>query len=74
MSTINALRNSLDRANQNAKSGMYEAMQQAAETCSPEDFDAYNDAARRAQVTGTLVAEELRAQHGLTKAIIDGVQ
>ena len=74
MSSINALRNSLDRAHQNARSGVEEALHQVIETGSMEDFEAYTDAARRMQLTGSVVGEELRAQHGLTKAIIDGIQ
>ncbi|GLX14966.1 type III secretion protein [Pseudomonas straminea] len=74
MTSINALRNSLDRAHQNAKSGLEDALGQVVDTGSLEDFEAYTDAARRAQLTGTVVGEELRAQHGLTKAIIDGIQ
>lgn len=74
MSSINALRNSLDRAHQNAKSGLEDALREVVETGSIEDFEAYIDASHRVQLTGSVVGEELRAQHGLTRAIIDGIQ
>ncbi|SDH58450.1 HrpF protein [Pseudomonas flavescens] len=74
MTSINALRNGLDRVNKEAKEGMMDALHQAMDTACVDDINAYNDAARRAQLTGAMVGEELRAQHGLTKAIIDGIQ
>lgn len=74
MSSLDALRNRLDRANDRAQSDVEDALLQASESADVDDMLAYNDAARRAQLTGTVVNEELRAQHGLTKAIIDGIQ
>ncbi|WP_437883141.1 type III secretion protein [Pseudomonas sp. LRF_L74] len=74
MSSLDALRNRLDRANDRAQSEVEDALLQASESADVDDMLAYNDAARRAQLTGTVVTEELRAQHGLTKAIIDGIQ
>lgn len=74
MSSLEALRNRLDRAQEMAIRDKDDALQQAAESADIEDMRAYNEAARRAQLVGTVVSEELRAQHGLTKAIIDGIQ
>lgn len=74
MSSLEALRNRLDRAQELATRDKDDALQLAAETADIGDMQAYNEAARRAQLVSTVVSEELRAQHGLTKAIIDGIQ
>ncbi|PKM32746.1 MAG: type III secretion protein [Gammaproteobacteria bacterium HGW-Gammaproteobacteria-12] len=74
MSSLEALRNRLDRAQESAARNKDEALLQAAESADINDMHAYNEAARKAQLVSSVVSEELRAQHGLTKAIIDGIQ
>ncbi|KAF1006979.1 MAG: hypothetical protein GAK32_02377 [Pseudomonas fluorescens] len=51
-----------------------EAALDAEDTASPEDFRAFADAAQKMATTTSVMNEGLRAQHGITKSIFDGIQ
>jgi hypothetical protein len=39
-----------------------------------EDMQAFNEASKQSDVANMIMNEGLRAKHGITKAIIDGIQ
>lgn len=69
-----SLQNHLDHSLSRAQSHMEDAAMDASESGSIEDLQAFNDAQRETDVANIAVNESLRAKHGITKAIIDGIQ
>jgi hypothetical protein len=53
---------------------MDDAAETASDSGSMEDLRAFNDASQQTTVANMILNEGLRAKHGITKAIIDGVQ
>ncbi|MBD1554536.1 type III secretion protein [Pseudomonas typographi] len=74
MLSMKSLQNRLDHAYKNAQSDMDDAEMVASESGDVEDMRAFNDASSKTQVANTILNESLRAKHGITKAIIDGIQ
>jgi hypothetical protein len=74
MLSLKSLQNRLDHAYQHAQSEMDDAELTATDSGSVEDMRAFNDASSKTQLTNTILNESLRAKHGITKAIIDGIQ
>jgi hypothetical protein len=74
MLSMKALQNRLDHLYQDAQSDMDHAEMEASESGTVEDMMAFNDASRKTQVANTLINESLRAKHGITKAVLDGIQ
>lgn len=74
MINFKSLQNHLDHSMSRAQSDMDEAAMDASESGSVEDLQAFNDAQRETDVASIAINETLRAKHGITKAIIDGIQ
>lgn len=74
MLSIKSLQNRLDHLYQNAESDMEDAQMTASDSGDVEDMRAFNDASRKSQVASTMLNESLRAKHGITKAVLDGIQ
>jgi len=74
MIEFKSLEHHLDRSFARAHDEMDDAAMDASESASPEDMQAFNDASQKVATATTLMNEGLRAQHGITKAIIDGFQ
>ncbi|KGS14946.1 MULTISPECIES: type III secretion protein [Pseudomonas syringae group] len=74
MISFNSLQRHLDNSSNRAQTNMEDAAMQASESGSIEDMQAFNDAQQQADVANIAVNESLRAKHGITKAIIDGIQ
>lgn len=68
------LQHNLDRSFTRAHTEMDDAAMDASESTSPEDMQAFTDASQKVATAATLMSEGLRAKHGITKAIIDGIQ
>lgn len=74
MLSIKSLQSRLDHLTQNARSEAEDAQMAASESGDPEDIRAFSDASRKAQIASAMTNESLRAKHGITKAILDGIQ
>lgn len=74
MISFKALQHQLDNSVAHSQSGLDDAAMDAAESGSPEDFRAFSDAAQKMATSTSVMSEGLRAEHGLTKSIIDGIQ
>ncbi|RON14443.1 type III secretion protein [Pseudomonas sp. FP2196] len=74
MISFKALQHRLDNSFSNSQTKTDEAALDAADSGSPEDMMAFSDAAQKMATATSVLSEGLRAQHGLTKAIIDGIQ
>ncbi len=74
MISFNALQHHLDHSLSRAQDDMDDAAMAASESGSIEDLQAFNDAQQQTDVANIAVNESLRAKHGITKAIIDGIQ
>ncbi|KTB59277.1 type III secretion protein [Pseudomonas syringae] len=74
MISFNSLQRHLDNSADRARTNMEHAAMEASESGSIEDLQAFNDAQQQVDVAGIAVNESLRAKHGITKAIIDGIQ
>ncbi|MBF7143254.1 MULTISPECIES: type III secretion protein [Pseudomonas] len=74
MLSLKSLQNRLDHAYSNAQSEMDDAEMTASDSGEFEDMLAFNDASRKTQMANTILNESLRAKHGITKSIIDGIQ
>ncbi|GGM31241.1 type III secretion protein [Pseudomonas asuensis] len=68
------LQNRLDHAYKNAQIETDYTALEASDSGDIEDMHAFNDASRKMAVASTILGESLRAKHGITKAIIDGIQ
>jgi DNA-binding phage protein len=74
MLNFKALQNRLDHAYKNAQIETDDAALLASDSGDIEDMHAFTDATRKTAVASTILGESLRAKHGITKAIIDGIQ
>ena len=74
MISFKSLQYHLDHSLSRAQSNMDDAARQASESGSVEDLQAFNEAQQQTDVANIAVNESLRAKHGITKAIIDGIQ
>ncbi len=74
MISFKALQHRLDHSFTHNQTGTDDAAIAAAESGSVEDMRAFTDAAQRMATATSVMSEGLRAQHGLTKSIIDGIQ
>jgi hypothetical protein len=74
MLSFKTLQNRLDHAYKNAQADTDEAAMAASDSGDVEDMHAFTDASRKTAVATTILGESLRAKHGITKAIIDGIQ
>lgn len=74
MLSMKSLQDRLDRLYEKAQSHMDEAELTASDSGDIEDMRAFNDASRQTQMANTMLNESLRAKHGITKSILDGIQ
>lgn len=74
MINFNSLQSSLDRSVTQASNKMDDAAIEAADSGSPEDVQAFGAATQDMATATILMNQAQRASHGLTKAIIDGIQ
>ncbi|MBC3954605.1 HrpF protein [Pseudomonas asturiensis] len=74
MISFKSLQNHLDNSLSRAQTDMNNAAMDASESGSIEDLQAFNEAQQQTDVASIAVNESLRAKHGITKAIIDGIQ
>jgi hypothetical protein len=74
MISFKSLQNHLDHSFTRAQTNMDDAAEAASDSGSLEDMRAFNDASQQTNVANMILNEGLRAKHGITKAIIDGVQ
>jgi type IV secretory pathway TrbL component len=74
MLSFKALQNHLDHSFTRAQTSMDDAAMEASDSGSMEDMKAFNDASKQSDVANMIMNEGLRAKHGITKAIIDGIQ
>ncbi|WP_342652664.1 type III secretion protein [Pseudomonas sp. F3-2] len=74
MISFKSMQNHVDNAYGRARTDMDDAIEGAAENPSIEDLMAFNDASQQASVANIVNNESLRANHSITKAIIDGIQ
>jgi hypothetical protein len=74
MLSIKSLQSRLDHISQNARSEVQDAQVEASESGDVEDIRAFTDASRKAQIASAMTNESLRAKHGITKSILDGIQ
>jgi len=74
MINFKTLQNRLDHTYSRAQDDMEDAAATASESGSMEDLQAFNDASQQTNVANMILNEGLRAKHGITKAIIDGIQ
>lgn len=74
MISFKSLQNHLDHSYSRAQDDMQNAAETASESGTMEDFQAFSDASQQTNVANMILNEGLRAKHGITKAIIDGIQ
>lgn len=74
MISFKSLQNHLDHSFTRAQTNVDDAAEAACDSGSLEDMRAFNDASQQTNVANMILNEGLRAKHGITKAIIDGVQ
>jgi len=74
MIEFKSLQNHLDRSFSRAHTEMDDAAMDASDSGSVEDMQAFTEASQKVGIATTLMNEGLRAKHGITKAIIDGIQ
>lgn len=74
MIEFKTLQHHLDRSFTRAHTEMDDAAMDASDSASLEDMQAFNEASQKVATATTLMNEGLRAKHGITKAIIDGIQ
>jgi hypothetical protein len=74
MISFKRLQYHLDHTLSRAQDHMDTAAMQAAASGNLEDLQAFTDAQQQTDVANIAVNESLRAEHGITKAIIDGIQ
>ncbi len=74
MISFKSLEQRLDHNFTRSQGGTDEAALDAAESGNIEDFRAFSDAAQKMATATSVMSEGLRAEHGITKSIIDGVQ
>lgn len=74
MISFKTLQHHLDHSLSRAQGNMDDAAAQASQSGSIEDLEAFNDAQQQTDVANIALNESLRAKHGITKAIIDGIQ
>lgn len=74
MLNLKSLQHQLDNSFTHAQSSMDDAALEAADSGNLEDMQAFNDASTKSNVAIMMINEGLRAKHGITKAIIDGIQ
>ncbi|WP_285424396.1 type III secretion protein [Pseudomonas sp. efr-133-TYG-103a] len=74
MISFKSMQSHVDNAYGRARTDMDDAIEGAAENPSIEDLMAFNDASQQASVANIVNNESLRANHSITKAIIDGIQ
>ncbi|WLI10718.1 MULTISPECIES: type III secretion protein [Pseudomonas] len=68
------LRNSLDRSMNQANDDFDDAAAAASESGTIEDMQAFTEAARGVASASFVMTEAQRADNGITKAILDGIQ
>jgi hypothetical protein len=71
---MKSLQSRLDHLCQSAKSELDDAQLAASESGDPEDVRAFGEAAQKVQIASSMTNESQRAKHGITKAILDGIQ
>ncbi|WP_296187449.1 type III secretion protein [Pseudomonas sp. UBA1879] len=74
MISFKSLQSHLDHSYSRAQSEMEDAAETASDSGTMEDFQAFSDATQQTNVANMILNEGLRAKHGITKAIIDGIQ
>jgi hypothetical protein len=74
MISFKSLQNHLDHSFSRAKTNLDDAAMDASDSGSAEDMRAFNEAQQQSLVSSMMMNEGLRAKHGITKAIIDGIQ
>jgi len=74
MISFQSLQNHLDRSFSRAHGELDDAAIDASESGSVEDMQAFNEAQQHVSVANIALGECQRAKHGITKAIIDGIQ
>ena len=74
MISFKSLQNHLDHSYSRAQDDMQDAAETASESGTMEDLQAFSDASQQTNVANMILNEGLRAKHGITKAIIDGIQ
>lgn len=74
MISFKSLQNHLDHTYSRAQNDMDDAAEVASDSGTMEDLQAFNDASQQTNIANMILNEGLRAKHGITKAIIDGIQ
>ena len=74
MISFKSLENHLDHNFTRSEGGTDAAAIEAADSGNIEDFRAFSDAAQKMATATSVMSEGLRAEHGITKSIIDGIQ
>jgi flagellar hook-basal body complex protein FliE len=74
MISFKSMQSHVDNAFSRARTDMDDAIEGASDDPSVDDMLAFNDASQQASVANTINNESLRANHSITKAIIDGIQ
>lgn len=74
MLSMKSMQNRLDRLYQNAQSDLEDAQLAVSESGDIEDVRAFSEASQKASVASAIINEALRAKHGMTKSVLDGIQ
>ncbi|TDV67583.1 type III secretion protein [Pseudomonas sp. LP_7_YM] len=74
MISFKSLQSHLDHTYSRAQNDMDDAAEAASDSGTMEDLQAFNDASQQTNIANMILNEGLRAKHGITKAIIDGIQ